>query len=401
MAQPLDSGHPCDRERAQRRAFPLVDLLQDLRADACHVDIGGAFSPAALACEAAFQHFLDLRRSESIAVCQAFSQYIRPGAGSHQFVASSLEGRTHRAADEIGLAAIAGAVALLDGAHERVRLTAHAAGAIDLAFVEGRPPVKYCLCTLYGVWLSGLETEPFIHAGSIDDLVHIERVIRIPAALDLLHETVAFLAVHQGDELATEAAVAVLAAETAAVLTHQRGSLLGHGTEKSPPVLGLQIDDRPKMQFARADMAVENALQAEAVQHGAEVAHIRREAFGRNRRVLYDSDRLGIAFHAAEHAETGLAQGPDARHVGPVHPRAGVREAACEKLRFERVGARVHFRSAELRNQQRRRIALDEKAVALRLKIVLPKLQYTPVHQLDSVRRMPQRNQIRLEAGLE
>ena len=65
--------------------------------------------------------------------------------------------------------------------------------------------------------------------------------------LYLLHETVAFGAVHHGDEFAAEAAVAVLAAETAAVLAHQRGGLLGHGTEKPPPLFSLEIDDGPQV----------------------------------------------------------------------------------------------------------------------------------------------------------
>ena len=39
MAKLLHSGHPRDRERPERGAFPLVDLLKHLGADAGHVDI--------------------------------------------------------------------------------------------------------------------------------------------------------------------------------------------------------------------------------------------------------------------------------------------------------------------------------------------------------------------------
>ena len=39
VAKPFDGGHPGDRERAQRRAFELMNLFQDLGTDARHVDI--------------------------------------------------------------------------------------------------------------------------------------------------------------------------------------------------------------------------------------------------------------------------------------------------------------------------------------------------------------------------
>ena len=278
-----------------------------------------------------------------------------------------------------------------------MRLTAHAARAFDLAFVEGSAPVEDSLRAVNDIRLTNLETEPLIHSGRIDYLVHIEHIVRIPAPFDLLHQGIAPGTVHQGYEFAAEAAVAVLAAEAAAVLAHQLGSLLGHGTEQSPPLRGLYVYYGTKVQLARADMAVEHTAQAKAVEHRPEIRHIGRQPLGRNGRILDDADGLGIALHSAQDAEAGLAQRPYSRDIRTVHSRADIGAAAGQKLRFQRVRISVHRRAAELGDQQRRRIPFDEEAVALRLEIVLPKFQDTPVHQLHRRRTVAQRNQVGFE----
>ena len=71
-------------------------------------------------------------------------------------------------------------------------------------------------------------------------------------------------------------------------------------------------------------MSVVDAAQPKAIEHGAEVAHVSRQTLRRDGRILDNADGLGVAFHAAEHAQAGLSQGPDARDIGSVHPRAGV-----------------------------------------------------------------------------
>ena len=125
---------------------------------------------------------------------------------------------------------------------------------------------------------------------------------RVPAAFEVLHHGVDLVAIHQLDELAAQPSVAVLAAERALVFLDQQGGFVGHRAELAQTFRFLDIYDRPQMQFARADMGMVDATQAQSFKHFGEVGHIGGQLLGRDGSVFDDTDGLGIAFHAGQKA---------------------------------------------------------------------------------------------------
>ena len=85
---------------------------------------------------------------------------------------------------------------------------------------------------MYDVLLVDIVAERLVHWGGVDNLVHVEHSVGIPALFHLSHEFVDFLSVDKGYELAAQPSVAVLAAEAPAVLAHQHGDLLGYLAEQ-------------------------------------------------------------------------------------------------------------------------------------------------------------------------
>ena len=68
------------------------------------------------------------------------------------------------------------------------------------------------------------------------------------------------LADHQRDELTTQAAVAVLATERAAVFFDQMGDIRGHSAEHVQSLRCLEIKQRPGVQLARTSVGVVDAF---------------------------------------------------------------------------------------------------------------------------------------------
>ena len=119
-----------------------------------------------------------------------------------------------------------------------------AAGPIDLALVENRAPVIKGPGLLHGIALIDVEAQSFVHRRRVHDLVPVEDAFRVPATLDLPHEGIDLRPVHQRDEFAAEAAVAMLAAQAPLVLPHQKRRLAGNGAEQRPAFQRLDIQYR-------------------------------------------------------------------------------------------------------------------------------------------------------------
>ena len=71
-----------------------------------------------------------------------------------------------------------------------------------------------------------------VHGGGIYNLIWVEDAVGIEGGLHLPHQLVAALAHHNGDELAAQAAIAVLAAQRTAVLLYQMGHIGGDGLKQ-------------------------------------------------------------------------------------------------------------------------------------------------------------------------
>ena len=419
-AQALDLGHAGHEPRAQRGAVAVVPVLQQLGAQAGHVDIGGTLAAAALAGEALVEHLLELGNVEHLAAAagrqglavpatgEQLAQHVGAGAGRTGLVAADLVGRAHGAAHGAGLAAVAGAVALLDGAHERMHLAAGARGALRGAVVEGALPVEVgavvAPLACDGIGLPDVVAQHRVHGQGVDNLVEVEQPVGVPALLDLTHELVGGLAILQADELAAQAAVAMLAADAAAVPLDQQGGVVGYLAEQRAVVGRLEVEDGAQVQLAGADVAIVDAAGVEALQQLPEVAHVGGQALRSHGGVLDDAGGLGVALHAAEHAQTGLAQGPHARHVGAIDPRAQLDEPRCHEVGLEGIGHLVEGLAAvgaQLGDEQRSGVAGDEEAVALLLDVALAELEDLAIHELDGGGVVAQSQQVGLEAGLD
>ena len=244
-AKGFHGSHPRHHPRAQRRPVAVILLLKNLAAEARHIDIGRALGEAALAGQAGVKYLCHSRIVEAAAARQRFAQDVRAGAGGAQFIGRFLVRRAHRPADQVGLQAGAGTVALLDRAQERIGLGTDAAGTIDLALVEDRAPVVPGPDALHGISLPYFEPQAFVHRRRVHNLVPVEHALRVPAALDFLHHGIYFGPIHKRDEFPAEAAVAMLAAQTPLVLPHQERRFARDVPEQPPPLRRLDVQDRP------------------------------------------------------------------------------------------------------------------------------------------------------------
>ena len=190
----------------------------------------------------------------------------------------------------------------------------------------------------------------------------------------------------------------MFAAEAAFVGADQPGCTLRDLTELTLTLVGLEVEDRAQMQFARTDVAVIDAIQAHLVQDGLEFRQISGQALRCDGRVFDDADRPRVAFHAAQHAQTGLAQFPDLAHLGPIDPGAGVSETRFFQIRLQFVGARIKFVSVQLGHQQSCRRPFDKEHQAAHARVGPRQVQDLAVDQFDRRRAVPQGHQIGLIA---
>ena len=403
-AQRLERSHPRHHPRPQRRSLPVVFLLQDFAPEPRHIHIGRAFGETALAGQAGVKYFCDSGIGESVAARQRFAKDVRAGAGGAQFIAGFLESGAHRPADPVGFQAGARPVALFDGTHQRVGLRTNAAGTLHLALIKRGPPVVHGLRILDDIALVHLEPKAFVHRRRVHDLVPVENALGIPAALDFPQKGIDLGSVHQRDELAAEAAVAMLAAQAPFVLAHQGRRFTGDRTEQPPPLPRLDVQDRPEMQFPRTDMAIENARSVQTFQHRAEVPHIGGQTLRRHGGVFDHADGLGVPFHAAEHTQAGLPQVPDLGDIGPVYAGAGIHQTGSLGIPLESRGLRIDLFAGippELGDQQRRRQSLHEGGVPFQFDVLETQFQDLPVHQFDRGGMVLQGDEIGLETALQ
>ena len=267
------------------------------------------------------------------------------------------EGWAHGAADDVALAAVAGAVALLDGAHEV------AVGAAIL--------------------LSNIIAQRGVHRRRVDNLVHVEHTVRVPALLHLPHQFVGFLPVDHWDKLATKASVAVFAAEATAVFAHQQGCIFGHLTEELAVAGLFDVEDGTQVQFASADMSIVDTAKAVTLHHLLEFVEVFRQPLRCYGGVLNHTYGLVVALDTGEYAETGFAESPHAADVVIEDTTAVVGEAAAEEGSLQGVGLLLHTDAVELCDKQGLRLALDKELVGLLRVVVAAELKYLAVHEFD------------------
>ena len=304
----------------------FIVVLQQFGPDLCQVYIRRTLSPTAFAGQTRVQHLLDQLRIA--AACQHLAQHVSPGPRRLGLVAAHLEGRAHRTAHQVRLSAVASPVALLNGAHQGMRLRPGSRSPRRIAFVESSLPVIIGMVgpyrVLYHILLSLVEAQHAVHGQRVYNLMSVQQIFRIPAMLHLPHQLVSLLPIEQRDELAAQPSVAMFAADAAPVFLHQEGSLVGNLAEQFPSFLGFQVDNRPQVEFARADMSVKDTLRIQPPKHVAEILHIGRQQPRSHRRIFNHAHRPGIPLHATQNAQPGLAQVPHLGDIGSIDARTFV-----------------------------------------------------------------------------
>ena len=169
--------------------------------------------------------------------------------------------------------------------------------------------------------LAWLVSQHGVHGRGIDDLAGVENIFRVPALFDLAHEQVILLADHLRDELAAKPAVAVFAAEGAAVFFDEGGDFSGNGAEEVVAFFGFQVDDRPQVDLAAAGMGVVDGVKSIFFEDLVEVADISRQVLHVNSGIFDHRDGLVVAGEVAEEAEAGFAEVPDLSRIVPEEER--------------------------------------------------------------------------------
>ena len=287
-------------------------------------------------------------------------------------------------------------------------LRADAAGALHPALVEGGTPVHHravgAHVALQGIGLILVEAQHAVHGQRVYYLVQVEQAVGVPALLYLAHQFIGLLTVLQADELTAQTTVAVLAADAAAVLLHQQGGLGGDVAEQFAAFARLQVHDGAQVQFARADVAVEHAVGMQTLQHLAKLAQIGGQTPWGHGGVFNHTHGLGVALHAAQNAQTGLAQRPHTAHVGAVDAGAQIHQSALLEVPLQGVGLAVELLTAvgtQFADEQGGGVALHEEAVLLLLGIALAQLQHIAVHQFYGGGVVLQRHKVGLETLLQ
>ena len=142
-------------------------MLQELRLELGHIDIGRAFRFAAFAAEAKVHHLIDLPMVIPVGlrgVGQEFPQDISPRAGGVLLVAGGHEGGTHGAAGKLGFAAVAGTVALFRMLQDILAMEP-----------EDRRKSRGLLTRFIA--------QHGIHRGGVHDLFRVEDIFRVPGML--------------------------------------------------------------------------------------------------------------------------------------------------------------------------------------------------------------------------
>ena len=332
----------------EREPVRLIVVVQELVLQLRHVDVRRALGLATLAFEAEVHHLVEplageLRRRR--AAREHGAQRVGTPARRRFLVARRQVRGAHRAFER--LAAHADAVAHLDRRGEaalvreveqRLRLP----GLVARAVAKVRQDVV-----------------------PSDDVARVHPVLGVERLFQLAKRLEDGRPVHALEERAPRPAVAVLARDRATVLQHQVGDLVGDRPHLLEPPLGLEIDHRTDVQAADRAMPVTCALDVVLAHDVAEARHELGNVLRIHGGVLDERDRLLVALHPEQEAESRLPELPD-RLLLPGFERdvRRVAEAFPRSSSFQLLHLRAHFVRGVTRvfhHQDRARIALHER----------------------------------------
>ena len=241
-------GEAGDGPRAKGHAVHFLVMLQKLGFEFGDIDTRWTFRLAGFAGKAEVHDLFDFLAVEGArgvgGISQHLTQDVGAGASGVFFLAGGHVARAHRAAGEVRLAALAHA-----GAFFRRPQDATGIGESKERLVPR--------------WrLARKNPQGGIHRGRVDDLAGVEDTLRVERPLHTNEEVVAGLTHHRPDELAAEPAVAVLAAQGAAVFLHERRDVGGHVAKHLQTRRRVEVEQRPQVELTGAGVCIVDAVDA-------------------------------------------------------------------------------------------------------------------------------------------
>ena len=150
-----------------------------------------------------------------------------------------------------------------------------------------------------------------VHPRGAGDLAGIHDPLWVKGVLHLGKSRDQLRAEHLGDPLATGQAIAVLSRHSAPVLAHHVAHALLNLAQK-PYAFGVfEAEDRADVQQADARVPIVFGLNPQFLHQRDHSAHVVGQLGDRDAGVLYPGLGLGIALHAHQKPQPGLAQPPD------------------------------------------------------------------------------------------
>ncbi len=317
-------GQVRDQAVFHRIAVLRPVMGEELNLHPGHVDTGRTLAPAALAAYAQIHRGAHGLRGKAAGPKLAGQREPeRIGAAPRDVLlrARDAVARTHRAGIE--LAAVAVAVAHLDGLGEALRVVTTGARCRRrradriVLHVPGRP-VEQRLERLGAIgtgcrrWRVP-EQRRIVHARGIDDPSGVEQADRIELLLDGAESLVDCGPELPGDPFAAAQSVAVLAAEGALVAAHQFGGLLGDRAHPYGSALGAvatHVQDRPHVQGPDRGVCIPGAVSAMPCEYFGERVGVGGEMLERHRAILDEAHRLAVALEAHHDVQARLAHFP-------------------------------------------------------------------------------------------
>ena len=237
-----------------------------------------------------------------------------------------------------------------------------------------------------------------VHWRRVNDLPRIEHVLRIEGGLDFLHHVIALVADHERDEFTAQPPVPVLPAQRPPVFFDQMRDVGRDAAEGLEPLLGLEVEKRPRMQLPGPCMRVVDATDAVFFkEEGIEFRDVIRQVADIHCRVLHDLARLGVADHIAHQPLAGPAQLPDFRALLPSQHRNCVAVAGGFPARLQGGDdffQRMPIVPPQFHHEDGPGVADHEIAVALLREVRLRALKDVAIDQLAGRRRVLDGDQI-------
>ena len=338
----------------------IVPVLLPLCLEPGHIDIRRTLRLASLARKTELHHLGQLRPDPGIAAAgetfwglrQALPQHVGPGPGGVLLVARGHVARAHRAPHRRELATLANTGAFLSRPENPLR---------------GRK-IKHRLQWHHGMGLGRRQdAQGGVHRRGIDDLPRIENALRIEEPLHFREHLIAAFPHHAADKFAPQPAIAMLAAERAAIFFHQPRHVGRHRPKFSQALRRVEIKQRPQVQFPGAGMGVVDAFDPMLFgQQAVYIGDIGGEIFHSHRRVFDDLAGLAVARDVVDQSLSGPPQLPHLLCLGGTELRKGIAQPGSPHFAsnlIERCGEQIWLGMPHLHHQHSPRLPHHERAV--------------------------------------